>query len=148
VSFKDRQYDMYSSRLDPKTPVLTTTLGETFSTTEQGTEATTTEEAPSESTTRATDATWIEDESDANCAGSFHYPSECNGADCKYVAQWMLDEGKTNLRLHLEAQISTAWWTGFGFSRDGAMVRGVLFRFVKGINLPGQHRCHCRLGLA
>jgi hypothetical protein len=72
-------------------------------------------------TTQATTEEWISDESNANCAGSFYYPSGCKAAECKYVAKWGVDSTLTSIRLRLEAQLPTKYYTGFGFSRDGSM---------------------------
>ncbi|KAI6197320.1 hypothetical protein M3Y94_01209900 [Aphelenchoides besseyi] len=107
---------------------VTTTKKSTTSTTSTTTSQPTTTETSKKTTEQAQktvapaiSADWIADESDSNCAGSFYFPSNCHGASCTYVANWAVNEQRTDLRVHLEAMLSTSKWTSIGFSSDGGM---------------------------
>ncbi|KAI6242616.1 MOXD1-like protein 2 [Aphelenchoides fujianensis] len=111
-----------SRKSSTSTTSSTTTTTTTDQTTPAVEEEETTPKKPEEETKAtaappAASSEWITDESDANCAGSFFFP----GAECSYVAQWALNEERTDLRVHLEAMLPTAHWTSIGFSSDGGM---------------------------
>uniref|UniRef100_A0A1I7S993 DOMON domain-containing protein n=1 Tax=Bursaphelenchus xylophilus TaxID=6326 RepID=A0A1I7S993_BURXY len=80
------------------------------------TEATTTEKVelslPSES--------WFGDSGDANCASVYSYPKGCTN-NCKFSAEWALNEDKNAFKFTLHAHLKPAEYTSIGFTKDGAM---------------------------
>lgn len=55
------------------------------------------------------------------CTGSFFYPTNCNGSECKYAVSWRSNGRKVDFVL--ETDIQRDHWSGIGFSIDGSMAK-------------------------
>ncbi|KJH47256.1 DOMON domain protein [Dictyocaulus viviparus] len=66
------------------------------------------------------------DSDNSICENSYRYPANCTGDECEYIASWIYDSTKDDVRFEISSR-NIGRWTGIGFSKDGQMTNSDIY---------------------